>query len=135
MEWWYTTGHATTAGGRRSFWFATIWASPLGAVGRVNVVDLARDKVVLAGQWTQPARPANGARDLAAGGLHIRWRPAGRFGRLSVERARPAPPTACGSSSSHSGRTRCTAITASCGRARPPLRTYYSSTRVAAAAG
>ena len=85
VEWWYTTGRATTATGRRSFWFATIWVSPLGSVGRVNVVDLARDKVVLAEQWTQPARPASGALDLAAGDLHIRRRAVGRFGHLSVD--------------------------------------------------
>ena len=85
VEWWYTTGRATTAGGRRLFWFATIWTAPFGTVGRVNVVDLARDRVVLARQWDTPARPASGARDLVAGGLTIRWRPAGRFGRLSVD--------------------------------------------------
>ena len=85
VEWWYTTGHATTARGRRLFWFATIWTAPFGTVGRVNVVDLARDRVVLARQWDTPARPASGARDLVAGGLTIRWRPAGRFGRLSVD--------------------------------------------------
>src|SRR5881227_2339563 len=55
VEWWYTTGHARAVNGRRYFWFATIWAAPQGAVGRVNVVDLGRDKVVLAKQWIRTA--------------------------------------------------------------------------------
>jgi predicted secreted hydrolase len=85
VEWWYTTGHATASRGRRYFWFATIWATPRGAVGRVNVVDLTRDKVVLARQWTQPTPLVSGVRDLDAGGLRIRWQPAGRYGRLTVD--------------------------------------------------
>src|SRR5215208_4838865 len=84
VEWWYTTGHATTPGGRRYFWFATIWTSALGAIGRVNVIDLKRDKVVLAQQWAGPTAFASGARDLRTGGLHIRWRPRGSLGRLKV---------------------------------------------------
>jgi predicted secreted hydrolase len=84
VEWWYTTGHATTPRGRRLFWFATIWSSPMGVIGRVNVVDLKRDRVVLAHQWTSLTPLAAGARDLVADGLRIRWRPAGRFGRLTV---------------------------------------------------
>jgi predicted secreted hydrolase len=71
VEWWYTTGHATAANGRRYFWFATIWAAPQGAVGRINVVDLARDKVVLARQWTRTTPFSAGATGLTAGGLRI----------------------------------------------------------------
>jgi hypothetical protein len=44
VEWCYTTGHATAAHGQRYFWFATIWTSALGAIGRVNVIDLRRDR-------------------------------------------------------------------------------------------
>src|SRR4051794_39297964 len=57
VEWWYTTGHAHAAGGRRYFWFATIWRAAQGVVGRVNVVDLRRDRIVLARQWTTTAQP------------------------------------------------------------------------------
>jgi len=85
VEWWYTTGHATAAHGRRYFWFATIWATPRGAVGRVNVVDIKRDKVVLAEQWTRTAPLAAGARDLVAGGLRLRWLASGRLGRVTVD--------------------------------------------------
>src|SRR4051794_22149860 len=84
VEWWYTTGHATAANGRRYFWFATIWAAPQGVVGRVNVVDLARDKVVLAKQWTRTTPLAAGATDLSAGGLRIRWLASGQLGRITV---------------------------------------------------
>jgi predicted secreted hydrolase len=84
VEWWYTTGHATGADGRRYFWFATIWAAPGGAVGRVNVVDLERDKIVLAKQWTRTAPFAAGARDLDAGGLRLRWLASGKLGRVTV---------------------------------------------------
>jgi predicted secreted hydrolase len=85
VEWWYTTGHASAPGGRGYFWFATIWTSPMGSVGRVNVVDLRRDRVVLARQWTQPGQFASGTTDLAAGDLRIRWTAGGRYGRLAVD--------------------------------------------------
>ena len=84
VEWWYTTGHATGADGRRYFWFATIWAAPQGAVGRVNVVDVRRDKIVLAKQWTQTGQFATGARNLDAGGLRLRWLASGKLGRVTV---------------------------------------------------
>src|SRR5206468_344872 len=64
VEWWYATGHASGAHGRRYFWFATIWTAPQGAVGRVNVVDLARDKVVLAKEWARAAPIAGRPRRL-----------------------------------------------------------------------
>ena len=85
VEWWYTTGHATGAHGRRLFWFATIWTAPMGVVGRVNVVDLKRDKVVLAKQWTSVTPVAAGARDLVAGGLRLRWLASGKLGRVTVD--------------------------------------------------
>ena len=85
VEWWYTTGHAAAPGGKRYFWFATIWTSPMGTIGRVNVVDLRRDRVVLAKQWTQAGQFASGSRDLAAGGLRLSWTPAGPYGRLGVD--------------------------------------------------
>jgi predicted secreted hydrolase len=85
VEWWYTTGHATTPAGRHYFWFATIWTAPQGSIGRVNVVDLARDRVVLARQWTTLTPFAAGTTDLRTGGLHVRWRPGGRYGRLTVD--------------------------------------------------
>src|SRR3954452_17641459 len=73
VEWWYATGHASGAHGRRYFWFATIWTAPEGVVGRVNVVALARDKVVLAKEWDRAARISAGARRFDAGGLRLRW--------------------------------------------------------------
>jgi len=88
VEWWYTTGRATAPGGRRFFWFATIWSSPRGAVGRVNVVDVSRDEVVLAQEWARQAPFARRTRELIVGGLAIRWLRDGRLGRLTVD-ARP----------------------------------------------
>jgi predicted secreted hydrolase len=85
VEWWYTTGHANGAHGRRYFWFATIWATPQSAVGRVNVVDLERDRVVLAKQWVRAAPIAAGARDFDVGGLRLRWLASGRLGRVTVD--------------------------------------------------
>jgi predicted secreted hydrolase len=85
VEWWYATGHASGAHGRRYFWFATIWTAPQGAVGRVNVVDLARDKVVLAKEWDRAAPIAAGARRFDVGGLRLRWLASGRLGRVTVD--------------------------------------------------
>jgi hypothetical protein len=122
VEWWYTMGHATGANGRRYFWFATIWAAPGGGVGRVNVVDLERDKIVLAKQWTRTGPFAAGARDLDAGGLRLRWLASGELGRVTVH-ARVDQADALRLELVPKRRyTRCTVITASFSRARAARR-------------
>jgi predicted secreted hydrolase len=49
------------------------------------VVDVERDKVVLAKQWTRTAPIAAEARDLDAGGLRLRWLASGKLGRVTVD--------------------------------------------------
>lgn len=85
-EWWYGAGRVKDHAGRGYNWFATIWTAGPGAVGRVNLVDLRRDRVVLSREYVQlgpqsPAAPLS----LDVSGFQIRWRPAGRFGRFAVE--------------------------------------------------
>src|SRR4051812_23804199 len=89
VEWWYATGHASGAHGRRYFWFATIWTAPQGTVGRVNVVDLARDRVVLSRQYVTAGQFAPGATDLRVDALHLAWTGATPFGRIAVDATTP----------------------------------------------
>jgi len=85
VEWWYTAGTVSDRREREYFWFATVWVASAGAVARVNVVDLAHDRVVLAREYSSLARPAAGASDLRVEDLRLRWRPAGTLGRMSVD--------------------------------------------------
>jgi predicted secreted hydrolase len=84
VEWWYTAGTMSGPGGGSFFWFATVWAGEGFKLAKVNVVDLAADRIVLSHEYV-----AIGA--LRAGQTHIQvqrftldWQPAGRFGRWSV---------------------------------------------------
>jgi len=85
VEWWYTAGTASDRRGREFFWFATVWTGRGAAVGRVNVVDLARDRVVLAREYVSPQAPAAGVSDLRVDAFRLRWRAAGALGRMSVD--------------------------------------------------
>jgi predicted secreted hydrolase len=79
VEWWYTAGTFSDRRGREFFWFATVWVASGGAVARVNVVDLGRDRVVLAREYSSRERPAAGSSDLSVGDFRLRWRPAGGY--------------------------------------------------------
>ncbi len=83
-EWWYTAGTLADAGGHPYFWFATVWASGVGMVGRVNVVDLRHDRVVLARQYLALTPPAQGQTSMRVGALSLGWRRGGDLGRWSV---------------------------------------------------
>jgi predicted secreted hydrolase len=93
VEWWYGAGRVRDRAGRGYAWFATVWTAGPGAVGRVNVVDLRDDRVVLAREYVtfgpqSPVPPLN----LDVNGLRMRWLPDGTLGRFEVE-----APTADGS--------------------------------------
>jgi predicted secreted hydrolase len=77
VEWWYTAGTVSDRRGREFFWFATVWVASSGVVARVNVVDLGRDRVVLAREYSTPQRPAAAVSDLGVGNFRLRWRRAG----------------------------------------------------------
>src|SRR5215207_632774 len=85
VEWWYGAGVVHARSGRAFSWFATIWAGGSGAVARVNVVDLERDRVMLAQEYVV-AGALQRTRLLAVvvDGLRLSWRPRGAFGRFSV---------------------------------------------------
>jgi predicted secreted hydrolase len=87
VEWWYTAGTLANAKGRQYFWFATVWTNRLGIIGRVNVVDLRADRVVLAREYIAVSTTGltAGQRRIAVGDFAIGWRPRGRLGRWSVE--------------------------------------------------
>jgi predicted secreted hydrolase len=87
VEWWYTAGTASDRREREYFWFATVWLASGGAVARVNVVDLARDRVVLAREYSTRERPASGASDLGVRNFRLRWRRDGALGWWSVNAA------------------------------------------------
>ena len=86
VEWWYGAGRVRDGAGRGYAWFATVWTAGPGAVGRVNVVDLRDDRVVLSREYVKlgpqsPVAPLS----LDVNGLRIRWRPDGTLGRFEVE--------------------------------------------------
>jgi predicted secreted hydrolase len=86
VEWWYGAGLVRDRRGRPYTWFATIWRAGPGSVGRVNVVDLRRDRVALAREYVRlGAQPATPPLSLDAGGLRMRWRAHGAFGRFAVD--------------------------------------------------
>jgi predicted secreted hydrolase len=86
IEWWYGAGLVRDRLGRPYAWFATVWAGAPGALGRVNVVDLRSDRVVLSGEYPAVGwRAAPGLVDLALDGYRLRWRPTGELGRYTVD--------------------------------------------------
>ena len=86
IEWWYGAGLVRDRQGRGYAWFATVWAGAPGAVGRVNVVDLHSDRVVLSGEYPAVGRRLEtGLLDVALEGYRLRWRPTGPLGRFAVD--------------------------------------------------
>ncbi len=86
VEWWYGAGRVRDGTGRGYAWFATVWTAGPGAVGRVNVVDLRDDRVVLSREYVKLGpQPPVAPLSLDVSGLRIRWRPDGTLGRFEVE--------------------------------------------------
>jgi predicted secreted hydrolase len=86
IEWWYGAGLVRDRHGHRYAWFATVWAGGPGAIGRVNVVDLDRDRVVVSGEYPAVGwRRSSGLLDVALAGYRLRWRPIGELGRFAVD--------------------------------------------------
>ena len=84
VEWWYTAGTVVDRHGRPYFWFATAWTNGMGTIGRINVVDLRRDRIVLAHEYIAATHLKAGQRGIRAGDFALGWRPTGRWGRWSV---------------------------------------------------
>jgi predicted secreted hydrolase len=88
VEWWYGAGLVRDGRGRGYAWFATVWAGGPGAVGRVNVVDLRRDRVLLAREYVTLGQLERAPLlDVDVNGLRIRWRRHGALGRFTVRAA------------------------------------------------
>ncbi len=85
VEWWYTAGTLADARGRDYFWFATIWSGAGALVGRVNVVNLRADRVVLSREYVSGTPAPNGQTQLSVGTLRFGWRRRGALGRWSVD--------------------------------------------------
>jgi predicted secreted hydrolase len=83
-EWWYTAGTLADARGHPYFWFATVWASGAGMVARLNVVDLRRDRVVLAREYLALTPPFQGQTSMRVGTLSLGWRRRGDLERWSL---------------------------------------------------
>lgn len=90
VEWWYTAGTLADTRGHPYFWFATVWGSPAGMIARVNIVDLRRDRVVLAQQYEALAAPAQGQTLMRVGAFSLGWLRGGDLGRWSVAASAPA---------------------------------------------
>ena len=84
VEWWYTAGTLQAAHGQRYFWFATVWADPAAQLARVNVVDLKRDRIVLARESISNTPPASGQNAHGSSVMRLSWHPRGRYGRFTV---------------------------------------------------
>ena len=85
-EWWYGAGQVRSESGRGYAWFATVWTAGPGAVGRLNVVDLRRDRVVLSREYvTLGPQPPGAPLSLDVDGFRMSWRSAGSLGRFKVE--------------------------------------------------
>jgi predicted secreted hydrolase len=89
VEWWYTAGTVSAARGRDYFWFATVWSGMGFLVGRVNVVDLGADRIVLSKEYVATGAPAQGQTQLDANGLTLGWQPSGALGGWSIDAAAP----------------------------------------------
>jgi predicted secreted hydrolase len=85
IEWWYTAGTVAGPRGRDYFWFATVWSGSGFLVGRVNVVDLSADRVVLSKEYVAAGAPVQGQTRLDVGGFALGWRSWGALGRWSVD--------------------------------------------------
>jgi predicted secreted hydrolase len=85
-EWWYGAGRVRSESGRGYAWFATVWTAGPGAVGRLNVVDLRRDRVVLSREYvTLGPQPPGAPLSLDVDGFRMSWRSAGSLGRFKVD--------------------------------------------------
>jgi predicted secreted hydrolase len=85
IEWWYTAGTVADARGRDYFWFATVWSGMGFLLGRVNVVDLRADRIVLAKEYVATGAPGQGQTRMDVGGFGLGWRPSGALGRWSID--------------------------------------------------
>jgi predicted secreted hydrolase len=84
VEWWYTAGTVADHRGRDFFWFATVWAGEGFVVGRVNVVDLRADRIVLAKEYFARGPLLSGQTRMDVDGFDLGWRPAKALGRWTV---------------------------------------------------
>jgi predicted secreted hydrolase len=89
IEWWYTAGTLSDSSGHPYFWFATVWATGQGMTARVNVVDLRRDRIVLAEQSFAATPPVNGQKSMTVGTFTVGWQSDGALGRWSVDAKTP----------------------------------------------
>jgi predicted secreted hydrolase len=85
VEWWYTAGTVADLRGRDFFWFATVWSGSGFLLAKVNVVDLRADRIVLSKEYLAAGAPAVGQTRMDVEGFGLGWRPAGAFGRWSVD--------------------------------------------------
>jgi predicted secreted hydrolase len=90
IEWWYTVGTLHDSAGHPYFWFGTVWATPLGMTARVNVVDLRRDRIVLAQQYLSATPPVAGQTSMRVGTFTLGWKRTSTLGRWSVRATTPA---------------------------------------------
>jgi predicted secreted hydrolase len=89
VEWWYTAGTVKDARGRDFFWFATVWSGMGFLLGRVNVVDLRADRVVLSKEYVAAGAPAQGQTQMDVNGFALAWQPSGALGRWSIDASVP----------------------------------------------
>ena len=89
VEWWYTAGTVADAGGRDYFWFATVWSGSGFLLGRVNVVDLRADRIVLSKEYVAAGAPARDQTQMDVNGFTLGWQPSGALGEWSINA--PAP--------------------------------------------
>jgi len=89
IEWWYTAGTVSARSGHDYFWFATVWSSMGGLVGRVNVVDLRADRIVLSKEYVAAGTPAGGQTQMNIAGFTLGWQASSALGTWSV--AAPVP--------------------------------------------
>jgi predicted secreted hydrolase len=85
IEWWYTAGTVADARGRDYFWFATVWSGSGFLLGRVNVVDLRADRIVLSKEYVATGAPAQGQTQMDVNGFALGWQPSGALGRWSID--------------------------------------------------
>jgi predicted secreted hydrolase len=60
-----------------------------GRVGRVNVVDLRADRIVLSKEYIALGAPRSGQTQLSVDGFRLGWQPGGRLGRWSIDAVVP----------------------------------------------